>query len=72
MPLDTVKDAKTKESVPSCRINYLSTDGYSREHREWLTGAEHGTETDELNVNRLYHKGFEGFAPNRFIWVTGA
>jgi hypothetical protein len=75
IPSDNVVDAKTKKSVPSFRINYLQGkgNGYSREMEEWLTGGANGvynTTTDEVNVNFRAHRGFEGFAPNRYCVIA--
>ena len=73
---DTV-EAKTKMKVPSLRMNYLQGkgNGYSRDMEEWLTGGANGvynTDVDEVNVHYRAHRGFEGFAPNRFSKIEKA
>lgn len=70
---------KTKTTVPSLRINYLSQKSaggsYSRDWEEFLLGGVNGTyteSTDRLTYNLRSHVGFEGFAPNRFLKFIGA
>jgi hypothetical protein len=76
IPADNVAEGKTKMSVPSLRMNYLQgSNGYSRDYEEWLTGAANGiynTTTDEINVHSRAHRGFEGFAANRFLKIEKA
>jgi hypothetical protein len=69
---------KTKESVLSMRINYVSSKpaggNYSRDFEEWLTGAANGVytnETDQVSYNVRSHWGFEGFGGNRFGYISG-
>jgi len=77
IPSDNTVDGKTKMSVPSLRMNYLQGkgNGYSRDMEEWLTGGANGvynTSIDEVNVNMRAHRGFEGFAANRFSVIKKA
>jgi hypothetical protein len=76
IPADNVAEGKTKMSVPSLRMNYLQgSNGYSRDYEEWLTGAANGiynTDIDEINVHSRAHRGFEGFAANRFLKIEKA
>jgi hypothetical protein len=72
IPSGDVAEGKTKMRVPSLRINYLQGkgNGYSRDMEEWLTGGANGvynTDVDEVNVHYRAHRGFEAFAPNRFL-----
>jgi hypothetical protein len=71
IPMDAQKDAKSGESIPSLRIRYKAANGYSREMEHWLTGGailQNKTNgTDELRCNYRTERGFEGFAPNRFL-----
>ena len=76
--VESVGPNKTKESVPSMRLNYQSSNpaggNYSRDFEEWLTGAANGVytnETDEVNYNVRSVWGFEGFAGNRFGYISG-
>ena len=76
IPSDNVAEGKTKMTVPSLRMNYLQgSNGYSRDYEEWLTGAANGIYTntiDEINVHSRAHRGFEGFAGNRFMKIEKA
>lgn len=71
IPMDTQKDAKSGESIPSLRMRYKAANGYSREMEHWLTGSavlqNKTSEKDELRCNYRTERGFEGFAPNRFL-----
>lgn len=74
----SVGPEKTKMSVPSLRINYLSQKNaggsYSRLWEEWLTGGANGVftnQTDSIQYNLRSHCGFEGFAGNRFSRFVG-
>jgi len=72
IPVGNVAEGKTKMMVPSLRMNYLEGkgNGYSRDMEEWLTGGANGvynTATDEINMHYRAHRGFEGFAGNRFL-----
>jgi hypothetical protein len=70
---------KTKTTVPSMRMNYLSQQGsgapghvYNRDWEEWYTGAANGvyTETtDQLQYHMRSHFGMEFFAPNRWVKI---
>lgn len=69
---------KTKTSVPSLRINYLSQKNaggsYDRMLETWLTGGANGVYTntvDTVQYNLRSQCGFEGFAPNRWVKITG-
>jgi hypothetical protein len=71
IPADNVAEGKTRVKVPSLRCNYLKGEGndYSRSYEEWVTGGANGvynSTIDEINVHRRVHRGFEGFAGNRF------
>jgi hypothetical protein len=60
----------TTTSVPSLRCNYAKFGGFDRLGEEWWTGTGMGTytnQTDALTLNRRAHRGFEGFAANRFV-----
>ena len=71
IPMDSQKDAKSGEKIPSLRMRYKAANGYSRENEHWLTGGavlqNKTNETDELRCNYRTERGFEGFAPNRFL-----
>lgn len=69
--------AKGKVSVPSLRMNYLEGKGnaYSRNSEEWLLGGVNGVynnDLDQQTYNLRGHRGFEGFAPNRFMKIQKA
>jgi hypothetical protein len=71
IPADQVAEGKSRIKVPSLRCNYLKGEGndYSRSYEEWVTGGANGvynSTIDEINVHRRVHRGFEGFAGNRF------
>lgn len=71
IPMDSQKDAKSGEKIPSLRMRYKAANGYSREMEHWLTGGailQNKTNgKDELRCNYRTERGFEGFAPNRFL-----
>ena len=71
IPMDSQRDAKSGESIPSLRMRYKAANGYSREMEHWLTGGailqNKTSEVDELRCNYRTERGFEGFAPNRFL-----
>ena len=71
IPMDSQKDAKSGEKIPSLRMRYKAANGYSREMEHWLTGGavlqNKTNEVDELRCNYRTERGFEGFAPNRFL-----
>jgi len=71
IPMDSQKDAKSGEKIPSLRMRYKAANGYSRENEHWLTGGavlqNKTNEKDELRCNYRTERGFEGFAPNRFL-----
>ena len=71
IPMDNQRDARSGESIPSLRMRYKAANGYSREMEHWLTGSavlqNKTNETDELRCNYRTERGFEGFAPNRFL-----
>ena len=73
IPMDSQKDAKSGEKIPSLRVRYKAANGYSREMEHWLTGGavlqDKTNEKDELRCNYRTERGFEGFAPNRFMWI---
>jgi len=70
---------KTKETVPSLRMNYLSQEGsggtYSREWKEWMTGVGENfatNQSDKVDYNMLSQVGLEAFAGNRYVKIVGA
>ena len=71
IPMDSQKDAKSGEKIPSLRMRYKAANGYSREMEHWLTGGavlqNKTNDVDELRCNYRTERGFEGFAPNRFL-----
>jgi len=76
IPMDSQRDAGSRSSIPSLRIRYKAAEGYSREMEHWMEGGA-GLDVktngiDQLKLNYRTERGFEGFAANRFIWVTGA
>jgi hypothetical protein len=74
VPGDTQVDPKTRENIPSLSIRYKESGGYSREMEHWLEGGavlkNKTNGIDELKTNYRTERGFEGFANNRFAWVT--
>ena len=73
IPKDTRRDAKTGESIPSLRMRYKAVPGYSREMEHWLTGSavlkNKTNDTDSLKSHYRTERGFEGFAPNRYLLI---
>jgi len=71
IPMDSQRDAKSGGKIPSLRIRYKAANGYSREMEHWLTGSAvlKNKTNDEDNLKSHYRteRGFEGFAPNRFM-----
>jgi hypothetical protein len=71
IPMDSQRDPKSGEKIPSLRMRYKAANGYSREMEHWLTGGailQNKTNgVDELRCNYRTERGFEGFAPNRFL-----
>jgi len=71
IPMDSSKDARSGEKIPALRIRYKAANGYSREMEHWLTGSavlqNKTNQTDTLQCNYRSERGFEGFAPNRFL-----
>tara|TARA_R100001369_G_scaffold34071_1_gene59149 strand:- start:474 stop:1916 length:1443 start_codon:yes stop_codon:yes gene_type:complete len=71
IPMDSQRDAKSGEKIPSLRMRYKAANGYSREMEHWLTGGavlQNKTNgEDKLQCNYRTERGFEGFAPNRFL-----
>jgi hypothetical protein len=71
IPMDSSKDAKSGAKIPSLRMRYKAANGYSREMEHWLTGSavlkNKTNQTDTLQCNYRSERGFEGFAPNRFL-----
>ena len=71
IPMDNQRDARSGESIPSLRMRYKAANGYSREMEHWLTGSavlqNKTNQTDTLQCNYRSERGFEGFAPNRFL-----
>ena len=71
IPMDNQRDPRSGESIPSLRMRYKAANGYSREMEHWLTGSavlqNRTNEKDELRSHYRTERGFEGFAPNRFL-----
>ena len=71
IPMDSQRDARSGEKIPSLRMRYKASNGYSREMEHWLTGGailQNKTNgIDELRCHYRTERGFEGFAPNRFL-----
>ena len=74
VPGDSQVDPISRESIPSLAIRYKEADGYSRELEHWLTGGavlkNKTNGVDKLKTNYRTERGFEGFANNRYAWVT--
>jgi len=76
IPMDSQRDAQSRASIPSLRIRYKAAEGYSREMEHWMEGGA-GLDVktngiDQLKLNYRTERGFEGFANNRFVWITGS
>jgi hypothetical protein len=73
IPMDTQKDARSGEMIPSLRIRYKAANGYSRDMEHWLTGSavlQNKTNTEDvLKSHYRCERGFEGFAPNRYMLI---
>lgn len=73
VPSDSQIDPVTRASVPSLAVRYKEADGYSREMEHWLEGGavlkNKTNGKDLLKCNYRTHRGFEGFAPNRFALI---
>jgi hypothetical protein len=73
IPMDTQKDAKSGDSIPSLRIRYKAANGYSRDMEHWLTGSavlqNKTNTTDVLQSHYRCERGFEGFAANRYMLI---
>jgi len=73
IPMDTQRDAKSGSKIPSLRIRYKAANGYSREMEHWLTGSavlkNKTNAEDNLKSHYRTERGFEGFAPNRFMLI---
>ena len=71
IPMDTQRDAKGGDMIPSLRVRYKAVPGYSREMEHWLTGsavlANKTNDVDNLQCNYRTERGFEGFGANRFV-----
>ena len=71
--MDTQKDAKSGEKIPSLRIRYKAANGYSRDMEHWLTGSavlKNKTNTEDvLKCHYRTERGFEGFAANRYMLI---
>ena len=76
VPMDTRKDARTGDSIPSLRIRYKEAGGYSREMEHWFTGSavlqDPTEETDRLKCHYRTERGFEGYGGNRFVLIKSA
>jgi len=73
IPMDTQRDARSGESIPSLRIRFKAANGYSRDMEHWLTGSavlQNKTNTsDVLQSHYRCERGFEGFAANRYMLI---
>ena len=73
IPMDTQRDAKSGSKIPSLRIRYKAANGYSREMEHRLTGSavlkNKTNSEDNLKSHYRTERGFEGFAPNRFMLI---
>jgi len=73
IPMDTQKDAKSGDKIPSLRIRYKAANGYSRDMEHWLTGSavlqNKTNTTDVLQSHYRCERGFEGFAANRYMLI---
>jgi len=73
IPMDTQKDARSGEMIPSLRIRYKAANGYSRDMEHWLTGSavlQNKTNTEDvLKSHYRCERGFEGFAANRYMLI---
>ena len=73
IPMDMQKDARSGDSIPSLSVRYKAADGYSRQREHWLTGGaviqNKTNREDALYCNYRTERGFEGFAPNRFMLI---
>jgi hypothetical protein len=76
VPGDAQIDPVSRESIPSLSIRYKEAGDYSRELEHWLTGGavlKNKTDgIDKLKTNYRTERGFEGFANNRYSWITKA
>lgn len=70
---------KTKTTVPSMRINYLSQKAaggnYNRDWEEWMTGGANNVftnQSDKVDYNMRTHVGLEAFAGNRWVKIVAA
>jgi hypothetical protein len=73
IPMDSQRDARGGEMIPSLRMRYKAVPGYSREMEHWLTGsavlANKTNNVDNLQSNYRTERGFEGFGANRFVYI---
>jgi len=73
VPSDSQIDPVTRASVPSLQVRYKESGGYSREMEHWLEGGavlkNKTNGKDVLKSNYRTERGFEGFAPNRFMII---
>ena len=73
IPMDTQRDARSGAKIPSLRIRFKAANGYSREMEHWLTGSavlkNKTNAEDNLKSHYRTERGFEGFAPNRFMLI---
>jgi hypothetical protein len=73
IPMDTQKDAKSGDAIPSLRIRYKAANGYSRDMEHWLTGSavlQNKTNTEDvLKSHYRCERGFEGYAANRYMLI---
>jgi hypothetical protein len=76
VPGDSQVDPVSRETIPSLSIRYKAAGDYSREMEHWLEGgavlANKTNGLDQLKCNYRTERGFEGFANNRYAWVTKA
>lgn len=74
IPMDSQRDARGGDMIPSLRVRYKAVPGYSREMEHWLTGsavlANKTNDVDNLQCNYRTERGFEGFGANRFVHIV--
>jgi hypothetical protein len=73
VPMDSQRDAKSGDKIPSLRVRFKEAGAYSREMEHWLTGsAVLDNPTDEVDILRCNYRterGLEVFGGNRFLFV---
>lgn len=74
VPGDSQVDPQTRESIPSLSVRYKAAGDYSRELEHWPEGGavlrNKTNGLDKLKLNYRTERGFEGFANNRYGFIT--